>query len=316
MRRRHLLLGALAPIACPALAQGRSIRLVAPYAAGGPMDIVARLFAPVVGEMLGTSMVVENRTGGGGMIGAAEALRAPPDGSTVLMTGVTIPMQPMLRRDAPYKVEDMALLTRLTTMPHVMMVPASLPVQDVAQFVAYAKARPGELAYASYGVGNSNHFGMELLKLRAGIDVTHVPYRGGGPAVIDMLGGRIQVAFLSVPETQAYLQDGRLRALATVHTERIRWLPQTPTLGEAGYPGIRSDNAFGIAVASAMAAPLQERIGDAFRRAARHPDVAKRLEDMACIPLGTSAEEYRAIVAQEAAGYLEVLRVVNILADA
>ncbi|HEY4252362.1 MAG TPA: tripartite tricarboxylate transporter substrate binding protein [Roseomonas sp.] len=309
---RRGLLGAaiLAALARPALAAWpeRPIRFVAPFGAGGPLDALARLLATAMAADLGQSIVVDNRTGAGGGIGSAEVARAAPDGYTALVAGVNLPVMPLLQRDAPYRMEDFAPLSRLAVIPHVFVVPTSLPVTTMQDFVAYAKARPGQLSYASFGVGTSNHFAGELLNIQAGIDLTHVPYRGGAAAMADLLPGRVHCMFSTLPDALGFIRDNRLKALAAVHTERLRWLPEVPTLAECGLHDIVSESAFGLLVPRATPAAVQQRLGDAARAALAAAPMRDRLERLGMIPVGSTGPEFAALIERDIHLFSEVIR--------
>jgi tripartite-type tricarboxylate transporter receptor subunit TctC len=311
MRRRALLGGTAATaMASPALAAWpeRSIRLVVPFGAGGPLDALARLMAPLMSEDLGQSVVADNRTGAGGVIGSAEVARAAPDGYTVLISGVNLPVITLIQRDPPYRMSDFAPLSRLAVIPHVFVVPAALPVTDMQGFVAYAKANRGRLTFASFGVTTSNHFAGELLNIQAGLDLTHVPYRGGAPAITDLIAGRVTCMFSTLPDALPFLREGRLKALGTVYTERLRWLPDVPTLAEQGLPDIVSESAFGLLLPAATPPAIQQRMGDSARRALADSGLRGRLEQLGLIPIGSTGPEFAALTERDIRLYSEIIR--------
>ncbi|MCW8085457.1 tripartite tricarboxylate transporter substrate binding protein [Sabulicella glaciei] len=310
MRRRTLLAAAGAALAAPAFAAWpeRGIRLVVPFGAGGPLDTLARLLAPLMSEDLGQPVVVENRTGAGGAIGSAEVARSAPDGYTALMAGVNLPVIPLLSRNPAFRMEDLAPLSRLAVIPHVMVVPASLPVSTVAEFVAYAKARPGRLSFASFGVTTSNHFAGELMNIRAGIDLTHVPYRGGAAAITDLLAGRVAYMFSTLPDALPFLREGQLKPLAAIHTERLRWLPDVPTLAEQGFPDVVSESAFGLLLRAGTPEAIQLRLGDAARRALASAPLRERLDGMGMVPVGSSGAEFAALIDRDIRAFSDIIR--------
>jgi tripartite-type tricarboxylate transporter receptor subunit TctC len=311
MRRRALLGGTAATaMASPALAAWpeRSIRLVVPFGAGGPLDALARLMAPLMSEDLGQSVVADNRTGAGGVIGSTEVARAAPDGYTVLISGVNLPVITLIQRDPPYRMSDFAPLSRLAVIPHVFVVPAALPVTDMQGFVAYAKANRGRLTFASFGVTTSNHFAGELLNIQAGLDLTHVPYRGGAPAITDLIAGRVTCMFSTLPDALPFLREGRLKALGTVYTERLRWLPDVPTLAEQGLPDIVSESAFGLLLPAATPPAIQQRMGDSARRALADSGLRGRLEQLGLIPIGSTGPEFAALTERDIRLYSEIIR--------
>ena len=313
--RRALLGGAAATaMAAPALAAWpeRPIRLVVPFGAGGPLDSLARLMAPLMGAGLGQSVVADNRTGAGGVIGSAEVARAAPDGYTALISGVNLPVITLVHPEPPYRMSDFAPLSRLAVIPHVFVVPASLPVTDMAGFVAHAKANPGRLSFASFGVTTSNHFAGELLNMQTGLDLTHVPYRGGAAAVADLVAGRVSCMFATLQDSQGFIRDGRLKALGAVYPERLRWMPELPTLAEQGLPGVVSESAFGLLVPAATPAGIQQRLGDAARRALADAQLRARLDTMGMIPIGSTGPEFAALTERDIRLYSDIIRRIGI----
>lgn len=318
IRRRQALLaaGALAlpsiGHAQPAWPAARPIRLLVPFAAGGPMDAVARLLAPPVGDLLGQQLVVENRTGGTGIVCLTEVARSASDGYTLMITGASWPVTMLLNRDLPFRMADFAPLSRLTVAPFVMVVPASLPVRNLAEFIAEAKKAPDRWSYGTSGIGTTLHMAMEMLKLRAGIDLVHVPYRGDAPAITDLLAGRLQAMFPTLSSAEPYIRDNRLRALAVGYTQRLDSLPDVPTLTELGYGDVPASADFGVACVAGVPAPIRERVSEAFRAAVRQPEAGRRLRDMGILVVGSTADEFAAMLASESARYAEVIRAANI----
>lgn len=264
--------------------------------------------APPMSETLGRAVVVDNRTGAGGGIGSAEVARSTPNGYTVLMAGVNLPVIPLLSRNPSYRMEDLAPISRLAVIPHVFVVPKTLPVDSMQDFVAYVKSRPGRFSFASFGVSTSNHFAGELLNLQAGLDLTHVPYRGGAAAISDLLAERVHCMFSTLPDALPFLREGRLKALAAVHTERLRWVPEVPTLAEQGLPDIVSESAFGLLVRAGTPAEIQQRLGEAARRALADSSMQERLGQMGMIPVGSSAPEFSALIERDIRLFSEIIR--------
>jgi len=317
IRRRQALMAAGA-LALPgrALAQGaypnRPIRLLVPFAAGGPMDLVARLVAPAAAAELGQQVVVENRTGGTGAVAMAEVARATPDGYTVMFTGASWPVVPLLTRNLPFRMADFAPLTRLTVAPHVMVVPSQLPVHSLAEFIAEAKKKPGEWSYGTSGIGTTLHLGTEMLELRAGIDMVHVPYRGNAPAITDLLAGRLQTMFPTLAEAIPYIRDNRMRPLAVGYIQRVEWLPEVPTLAELGYGDVPASSDFGVATGVNVPAPIQAKLSEAFRAAVRQPAIAARLRELGILVVASSAQDFARMVTEEGARYAEIIRAANV----
>ena len=309
---RRALLGAasvpaLAPRALAAWPE-RPIRFVVPFGAGGPLDALARLMAPAMAEDLGQSVVVDNKTGAGGAIGSAEVARAAPDGYTALMAGVNLPVITLMGRDPPYRMEDFAPISRLAVIPHAFVAALSIPATNMAEFIAYAKANPGKLSFASFGVGTSNHFAGELLNLQAGLDLTHVPYRGGAAAIADLLAGRVTCMFSTLPDALPFIREGRLKALGAVHTERMRWLPDLATLSEQGLPNVVSESAFGLLLPAATVVGIQQRLGDSARRSLADAPMRDRLERLGMVPVGSTGPEFAALIRRDIGLFSDIIR--------
>ena len=223
---------------------GRPVTLTVGFAPGGGTDTAARIIAQKLSENLGQSVVVENKAGAGGNIAAQQIAMAPPDGYTIHLTSVgPMAVAPHIVKDLPYDPKrDIAPITMGVVFPNVIIVHAGVPAKTLAEFVALAKAKPGQLTYASSGVGGAGHLAGELFKERAGIDVLHVPYKGGSPAMTDLLGGRIDM-YVGVPSTVApHVDAGKARALATTGDKRTSMMPGVPTVAESGYPGFEATN--------------------------------------------------------------------------
>jgi tripartite-type tricarboxylate transporter receptor subunit TctC len=247
--RRHAL-AALLAAAVPAVSVGaaraaypeRVITLIVPFAAGGPTDIIARIVSLAFQKSLGQSVIVENRGGGGGNPGIAIAARANPDGYTLLLTSTAIAVNPALYNNLPYDpVKDFVPICELVNAPNVLFVRSNSDIKSVADLIAQAKATPGALNYSSPGVGTKSHLSAEQLKLRAGIDMVHIPYRGGGPATMAVLEGTVNVGSVALAPVEPLIKEGKFRALAVTGAERWFSLPDVPTMIESGFPGFVSD---------------------------------------------------------------------------
>jgi tripartite-type tricarboxylate transporter receptor subunit TctC len=319
LHRRSFLAGASAlAVAGPAMAAGddwptRSIRLLTPWPAGGPLDTFFRLCQPFVSARLGQQVIVDNKPGAAGVIGTVEGKNSPPDGYTIITTGASFVTQPLVQK-ARYDVEkDFAPISRLVVLPQVLAVHQSLPAKTLREFIDVVQGKPGEYNYASYGNATSNHFAMELLKMRTGIKIEHIPYKGGAPAMQDVLGGRVQAIFTVIGDGAQHFRTGVLRPLALAHPERLPELPDVPTFTELGYKELSAAAAaFGLIVPIATPKPIQEKIGDAFRAAIADPSIAARLKELSMIPVGTSSDGYRDVLRAETATFGEVIRVAGI----
>jgi tripartite-type tricarboxylate transporter receptor subunit TctC len=322
LKRRRLLAAAGAGVAAASLRGGsawaadpwpsKPIRVVMPFGAGGSMDILSRLLAPLVSEQLGQQVVVENRAGATGTVAMAAVASAPADGYTLMFTGSSYPIISLLMRNLPFTMDAFTPLSRLTIGPTILCVPSQLGIKTLAEFVAAAKARPGKWSYGSSGIGTSVHLGAEMFKMDAGVDLAHVPYKATPAIVADLIEQRLQMAVLGVTDVRQYILAGQVRGLALSHTERMPEFPDLPTFAEAGYPKVRASNDFGIAIRSATPAPIQARIEEAYRTAVRRPEIVKRLTEIGLIVVGTSSAEFARVLAEDAARYTEVIRVANV----
>jgi tripartite-type tricarboxylate transporter receptor subunit TctC len=243
----------------------RPITLVVPYPAGGPVDIVARLLAQEAAPRLGRPIIVDNRGGGSGIIGSLAVARAAPDGHMlVLGTNQTHATNQSLIRNCPYDaVTDFAPVAGIAAIPHVLVVPASLPVATAAAFVAFAKARPGALNYGSTGNGSASHLAFELLMTRTGIRLQHIPFRGAAPMMQELLAGRIDAAIATLPSVVSQIEAGALTPLAVASATRAASLPAVPTLAEAGFPGVEADAWFTVFAPARTPAAIVDRLFDA-----------------------------------------------------
>ena len=293
----------------------KPIRVLMPFGAGGSMDILSRLLVPIVSELLGQQIVVENRPGATGTLAMAAVAAAPADGYTLMFTGSSYSIISLLMRNLPFSMDDFAPLSRLTIGPTLMAVPSQLGVKTIAEFVAATKAQSGKWSFASAGIGTSVHLGGELFKMATGVDLTHIPYRATPAIVTDLLEGRIQMAILGVADCRQYILSGQLRGLALCYSERMPEFPDLPTFAEVGYPNVRASNDFGIAIRAATPAPIQARLEEAYRAAVRRPEIVQRLADIGLIVVATSSAEFKLALADDAARYGEVIRAANIKLD-
>jgi tripartite-type tricarboxylate transporter receptor subunit TctC len=242
----------------------------------------------------------------------AEVARAQPDGYTMMITGSSYCIVSLLMPNLPFRMGDFAPLTRLTAGPTVLVVPSTLGVRTLAEFIAAAKARPGAWSYGSVGVGTSLHLGGEMLKMRAGIDLVHVPYHGWPNASTDLIAGRTQMYFATVSDALPLIVSGRLRALAVSHTERLQALPDVPVFAEVGFPGLRCTTDFGMSIGAGVPAPIRMKLEEAFRTAIRRPEIRERLLSNGAFVVGSTAEEAASVIAEDTARYAEVIRAANI----
>ncbi len=307
-----LLLAALAG-AASAQYPSRPVRFIVPSAAGGGTDIIARAISLKLSESLGAQFVVENRPGAGQMIGIELAAKAPADGYTLLMAASTLAINPIMFKTVPYDpIRDFAPITQAASLPNVVVVHPSLPVHSVAELIAYAKARPGQLNFASAGIGTSPQMSIELLKSMAGIDMVHIPYKGTAPGVVDVLAGQVLVMAPNVLTALPHIKSGKLRALAVTSAKRSAALPDVPTVAEAGLPGYDSTQWYGVLAPAGTNRGIVARLHDAIARSLRDEEVGKRLAADGAEPVGSSPEEFAAFIKSETEKWAKVAQAAGI----
>jgi tripartite-type tricarboxylate transporter receptor subunit TctC len=297
--RRRWLLGAAGLLAAAgASAQterypARTARLVVPYPPGGFNDQFARLLAQRLAEAWGVPVMVDNRPGGGTLIGTEAVVRAAPDGHVLLMASFALGANPGLHARLPYDtLRDLAPVAYCAATPNLLVVPAGSPVRSVADLVALAKARPGEFAYRSAGPGSSNHLSMELFKRQSGVDLVHVPYKGSAPALIDLVAGRLQAMFDNVPNVLPQVRGGRLRAVAVTTPRRFQLLPELPTMASQGLPDFDVSVWFGMVAPARTPPPVIAQLNREVNRILLLPAVAAVLRDQGVEPVGGSPEQF------------------------
>jgi len=323
MRHVRLALGALAAIAVivatlPAFAQSfpaRAIRVVVPFGTGGGTDNLARIIEPLVSKALGQPLVIENRPGGGSVIGMDQVARSAPDGYTLVMMDSTIAVNPSLKPLPFDTLNDFVPVSLLATAPVILMAHPKLPAKTLQDFIALAKQQPGKLNYASGGNGSSTHLGGELLKLVAAIDIIHVPYKGTGPAMNDLIGGHVDVMFSGISSARPHMDAGALRALAVTGETRNAATPDVPTFAEAGLPGVTASTYWGVLAPKRTPQEIVEQINWAFARAMKDPDVAARLAELGYLPIAGGPSDYAANLRSEIEKWGKVVRAANIKVD-
>jgi tripartite-type tricarboxylate transporter receptor subunit TctC len=319
--RRTLLAATLAaPIAATAQEArfpNRPIRIIVPYAPGGTTDIVARLLAERISGPLGQPASVENRPGGAAVIGSEAVARAAPDGHTLLMaTNGSHAINPAIFRSLSYDpVRDFAPVSILAAVPLVLVVPSSLPVNSVAELVAYLKARPGQLTYGSAGIGASGHLAGEMFKRMAGVAMEHLPYRGDAAALPDLLAGRVVLMFANLPAAVPQVRAGALRALAVTSGTRSAALPDVPTVREAGLAEFQVDPWYGLMAPGATPPAVVARLHEVTAAAMAEPAVRARLEGLGAQVIANTPAQFAAALAADIARYTEVARAGNITAS-
>lgn len=316
---RRTLLGGLAlpALALPARAQGfpdQPLRMIVPFAAGGPADTIARVVARVMTDRLGRPVVVESRPGAGGTIGVDAAAKARPDGHTLVMASSgAVVILPHMRANMPYDpLRDLAPIGQVLGVPQIVSVAPNLGVRSLQELVAMARARPGQLAFGSAGIGSSLHMAGELLKLRAGIDITHVPYTGAAPAVTDLLAGRIQLLLADVPALVGQVRAGALPALAVTAEARLDALPDVPTAIEAGVPGLVSETWYGVLGPAGIPADRIATLNAAVRAATEEAEARRVLTGQGGRIVGSTPQAFAAFIRQNHATWGEVVRATGV----
>jgi tripartite-type tricarboxylate transporter receptor subunit TctC len=310
---------ALLAAAAPALAQGwpdKPVRLVVSFAPGGVHDTLARVLQPRLSESLGQPIVIENRAGAGGNIAAEAVAKSAPDGYTFLVASEAIATNAYLYRKMAYDpYKDLVPVAKLADYPMALIVHPSLWVDNVRDLVALAQAKPGTISYGSAGVGASGHLAGELFKSTAGIDMVHVPYKGGAPALADLVAGRIQVMFLSVSLSAPQAKQGKVKVLAVTGSERSPQLPDVPTTTEQGFPHVQALLFSSMLAPAGTPAAIVKRMNAEVVSALQAPDVRKRLTEIGAVPAPSSPEEFRKILRNEGERWGKLIRDKNIRAD-
>jgi len=288
----------------------RAIRMIVPFPPGGPNDILGRVLAQRLSESLGQQVVVDNRGGAGGIIGTDLAAKAAPDGYTILLAGTAaLSINPSLRAKLPYDpVRDFAPISLIATAPSVLLIHPSLPVKNVKELIALAKARPGQLNYASAGIGTPPHLAGEMFKNMAKVNMVHVPYKGGGPALTDLVAGHVQLYFSGISSALSLIREGKLKAIAVTSSGRTAVMPDMPTIAESGLPGYEVGNWYAVLAPAATAKDIVGKLNVAIVKALKAPDVSKRVQDLGADPVGSTPEQMSAYMHNEIAKWAKVIR--------
>ena len=322
MKRRTLVAAAALAAGIPARSRpqpaadgagfpNRAMRLVVPFPPGGPNDLIGRVLAQKLSALLGQPVVVENRSGGGGVVGTGAVAKAAPDGHTVAVTSAgALAIAPNLVASMPYQVgRDLAPVALVATVPELLAVHPAVPANTLAELVAHAKARPGRLNFASSGNGSMPHLAGEALRFAAGVEIVHVPYRGAAPAVTDLVAGQVQMMFADLPVLLPQVRSGALRAVVLAGREHAPLLPEVPTTAEAGMPQVLAENWYGLVAPARTPDPVLAVLRDAAVRALRDPEVEAALREQGARAAGGAGrDEFAAFVRAEAARWGEVAR--------
>jgi len=295
----------------------RPIRIVAPSTPGDAPDVIARILAERLSVALGTQVFVENHPGAGGVVGSDIVAKAPADGYTLIIGNAgSHGINAAVYAKLPYDIQrDFAPVSQVAVSPNIMVVNPDVPATNVAQFIAYAKARPGALSYASGGNGSSAHMSMELFKSMTGVDLVHIPYKGSSPALTDVVSGQVAVMIVNLPPAVPLVKAGKLRALAVTTRTRSPLLPDVPTMIEAGVAGYETVAWFGILAPAATPKEIVARLSAEIGRIARTPEMRERLLSLGAEPVGSTPEEFAAVIARDIAKWTPLAKTVGIKVD-
>ena len=295
----------------------RNVVIVVPFPAGGVADLLPRLVGEKLTQKWGKNVIVENRAGASGNIGMAYVAQQPADGYTfALAPAGNLTVNPTLFKNLPFDTaKDFTPVTLLANVPNVLVVHPSVPVKTFPELIAYAKANPHKLNFASPGAGSGAHLAGELLKLDAGLDIVHVPYKGLAPAVTDLLGGQVQMMFAGVSTVLEAVKSGKLRALAVAGPHRLDALPGVPTVAESGYPGFDVTSWYGIVAKTGTPPAIIHKVQADMAEALRQPDILKKLADQGLEPVGDTPEQFGAVIASESRKWGDIVKKANIQAQ-
>ncbi|MFZ4756921.1 MAG: Bug family tripartite tricarboxylate transporter substrate binding protein [Burkholderiaceae bacterium] len=322
MDRRRLLLATAGTLAAPAFVRAddwprKTIRLVVPFAPGGSSEIVARSVAAELTKQLGQSVYVENKPGGAGTVAMADVAKADKDGHTLILGHVgTLAVNPVMLPKQPFDVDrDFTPVTLLARVPNLFVVHPDVPAKNLKEFIAVAKSRPGQLNYGSAGNGSAGHLSMEYLKLVSGTFITHIPYRGTGPQMVDLLAGRTECGATGAPASLPHVRSGKLRAIAVGSAQRVPVLPDVATVAEQGYPGFETSQWYGLQVPAGTPEAIVKRLADECAKALRSSAVTERFANDAAVGVGNTPEQYAAFIRTEQKRWGEVVRRAGIKPD-
>ena len=295
----------------------KPIRLVVPFAPGGSSTLVARLMSEEMSKGLGTNFVIENKPGGGGNIAMQEVARAAPDGYTLIIGHVgSLAMNPYMYERLPYDVDkDFAPVSLLAIVPNIFVVYHEVPAKNLREFVALAKAKPGQINYGSAGNGSAGHLAMEYLKQATGMDLQHVPYKGTGPNITDLITGRTQATSAGTPPLLPHVKAGKLRVIAVGGAKRLQSIPDVPTVAEQGYAGFETSQWYGLNAPAKTPEPIIRRLAEEAAKAAKSALVLERFKPDDAEAVGSSPQEYAAYIKKEQERWSKVVRAANIKAD-
>jgi len=313
-----LMLGLILAGLVPAHAQypAKPVRLIVPFPPGGGTDTLARIYGQKLGELLGAQVLIDNRPGGGTNIGAEIAAKAPGDGYTTLMGNISHAINVSLYNKLGYDlVRDFAPVSLLASTPNILVVHPSIPARSVKELIALARSRPGQLDYASSGSGTSAHLSAELFSTMAGVKMTHIPYKGGGPAVIALTGGQVSVGFATTPSVIGHVKSGKMRGLAVTTAQRSPSTPDLPTISEAGLPGFEAGTWYGLLVPATVPKDIVARLNTESLKILKMQDVKERLDTAGFETLGSTPEQFGVYIRTEIDKWGKVVRASGVKAE-
>lgn len=291
----------------------KPVRIIVPFAPGGTTDIMARMMAPRLGADLGQQVLIDNRAGAGSMLGTELTAKAVPDGYTLVLNNIGLALNETIYPKRNYDaLRDLAPISLVGITPNMFVVHPSLPAKTVREFVALGKARPGQLTYASGGIGSSSHLASELLQIMSGIKTVHVPYKGAGPALIDVASGQVHFMINSMPAVMGHVQNARLRALAVSGSKRSSAVPEVPTIAESGVPGYEFATWYGLLAPAGTPASVIGRLNEAVQKALRNSDLVEKLSQQGVDPEASTHQRFGDMIRNDIAKWRKVIRDANI----
>jgi tripartite-type tricarboxylate transporter receptor subunit TctC len=294
----------------------RPVKLVVGFTPGGGVDIAARTLAPKLSELIGQPVIIENKPGAGTNIANEFVAKSAPDGSTLLVNTAAVAINMSLYKNLPFDtLRDFSAVSIFSESPNVLVVNARLPATTLKEFIAYARANPGKLNYSSAGAGTTQHLSAELFKLRTGLNIVHVPYKGTAPSLTSLIAGETDLTFANIPAINQHVKSGRLRPLASTGAKRAEQMPEVPTMKEAGVDGVEVTVWYGVLAPAATPKPMVAALSAAIAKAAHDPEMKKRLAEQGAEPVGNTAEEFSRILRDELARWAEVVKVSGARAD-
>ena len=311
------LFAALLPAPAPAQDYpAKPIRIIVPFPAAGPVDITMRAIGPRVSESFKQPVVIDNRSGAGGTVGADLVAKSPPDGYTLLACSTGNTINASLVPNLPYDfMRDFAPITMVVIITSILVVNPAVPARSVAELIVLAKAKPGQLSYASTGNGTPTHLAAELFKSMAGVDMVHVPYKGGAPAAVDILAGQVELSFISAPAVMPHVKSGRLRALAVTNAKRSQLLPELPTIAESGLPGYEMEGWHGLCAPARTSKPIIDRLYREFTAALRAPGTSAQLLAGGAEPVGMPPAPFAVKLRDEIAKWSRIVKATHMKPD-